>query len=687
MGSVYKAVHPQFKKYVAIKEIRAELADNRDIQRRFEREAELLAQLPPHPNIVTVRDALIEKGNLYLVMDFIEGRTLADLVREGGVGPEYGARILDQMLSGLEAIHRRGIVHRDLKAGNILIDHEGTAYISDFGIAEFISGHKEFPPMASAKCAAPEVVDPSLGRGAAEEQVDIYAAGMVAYEMLLGENRFRDAFPEVYNGSPEGSAHRWLDWHTDTARHARNLNELDPDIRTPLAGVIERMMAKDVNERYRSAGEARRDLAAFLNESGDARHRRYGQDSDDRTMPLDRTRGGGPAGRPAPPPRFPDEPPPPQRAAPPPSPPGRLRRIPSWAWWTGGGVALLALVGFVLFFVLLRDPGFTLVVRGAPPGSDIYVDNVRRGVTRADGTVRVPGLGAGKRVVRVSHEGFTDFNTSVTGKDGETKSVIAELTASETKPSVQTEIDYNGPMIFIPAGEFIMGSDTNDPNEKPAHKVTLPDFYIDKFEVTNAQYKKFCDETGRPIPTNPFWDNTYFQENPNSPVVGVNWNDASEYARWLGKRLPTEQEWEKAASWGPEAQKKRQWTWGDTPDPSRVGLGLNRPSPVGQMAPGASAYGVHDLAGSVAEWVDSYYQPYPGNQTPDPDYGTRHKVVRGGHFRSPIDEVRTTMRFHVPPEFTRVERKERTWLTGFRCAVSADDPKLQQFLSSRTVGR
>ncbi|HVF90994.1 MAG TPA: bifunctional serine/threonine-protein kinase/formylglycine-generating enzyme family protein, partial [Blastocatellia bacterium] len=620
------------------------------------------------------------------VMDYIEGRTLADLVREGGVDPDYGARILDQVLSGLDAIHRRGIVHRDLKAGNILIDQEGSAFISDFGIAEFINGRSESPPMASAKCVAPEIIDPALGRGAADEQVDIYAAGMVAYEMLLGENSFREAFPEVYNGSPDGSARRWLDWHTDMARHAPNLNELDPKILTPVASVIERMMAKDINERYRRAGEARRDLAPFLNEARDARHRRYGPDSDDRTMPLDRMRGGGQA-----PPSRPldDAPPTPTapRGGPPPGPPGRARRIPSWAWWTGGGVALLGVIGFVLFFVLLRDPGFTLVVRGAPAGSDIYVDNIRRGVTRADGTIRVPGLESGKRLVRVAHEGFTDFNTSVTGEDGDVKSVIAELAASETRPAVQTEIDYNGPMIFIPAGEFIMGSDNHDANEKPAHKVTLPDFYIDKFEVSNAQYKKFCDETSRPYPSNPFWDNQYFKNNPTSPVVGVNWNDAADYARWVGKRLPTEEEWEKAASWGPDAQKKRLWTWGDAPDQGRVGLGLNRPAASGQSPSGASAYGVQDLAGSVAEWVDSYFQPYPGNQTSDPNYGTRNKVVRGGHFRSTIDEVRTTARYYNSPEFTSVEKKERTWLIGFRCAVSGDDPKLQQFLSSRTVTR
>src|SRR5262249_29065095 len=107
-------------------------------------------------------------------------------------------------------------------------------------------------------------------------------------------------------------------------------------------------------------------------------------------------------------------------------------RIPSWAWWVGGGVSL-ALIGFILFYVLLNSPGFTVIVRGAPPGSDVYVDNIRLGITRVDGTVSLRGLRSGKRLLRVSHDGYQDFNTSVTGKDGDVKPVPADLKPTDTK--------------------------------------------------------------------------------------------------------------------------------------------------------------------------------------------------------------------------------------------------------------
>ncbi|HKQ04130.1 MAG TPA: SUMF1/EgtB/PvdO family nonheme iron enzyme, partial [Blastocatellia bacterium] len=286
----------------------------------------------------------------------------------------------------------------------------------------------------------------------------------------------------------------------------------------------------------------------------------------------------------------------------------KWNRIPLWGWWVGGCALTLALC-WLLFFLLTKDPGFALIVRGAPPGSDVFVDNKAVGTLRADGTIRVALLESGKRVVRVSHQGYDDFNTSVIGKDGETKSVIysAQSVAGDA-PKEMAEIDYNGPMILVKAGEFIMGDDNHEQNERPAHKVTLPDYYIDKFEVSNAQYKKFCDETKRAYPTNPHWDPQYFNNNPDAPVVGVNWNDAASYARWAGKRLPTEQEWEKAASWDPGSQQKRQWPWGNSPDPGRINLGSDHPNNVGQQPGGASAYGVQDLAGSVAEWVDASYQ-------------------------------------------------------------------------------
>jgi formylglycine-generating enzyme required for sulfatase activity len=349
---------------------------------------------------------------------------------------------------------------------------------------------------------------------------------------------------------------------------------------------------------------------------------------------------------------------------------------------------LLLVIAFVLFFVLLRSPGFTLVIQGAPPGSNVYVDNAPRGVTSSDGSIRVPELKAGSRNVRVAHDGYTDFNTSVRGDDGELKRVIAQMSPVETKPAAPVEIDYNGLMILIPAGEFTVGDDNHEPNEAPARKVTLSDYYIDKFEVSNSQFKKFCDATNRPYPTRHPWNEQYFRTNPDSPVIGVSWDDAEAYARWASKRLPSEQEWEKAASWDPSSRRKRLWPWGDAQDTSRANLSGD-PSRVGSYSTGASAYGVQDMAGNASEWVADWYERYSGNQSADADYGTTHRVVRGGGFRSPIDEARTAHRDHQPPELraelTTEAGKRREVLTsiGFRCAVAANDAKLLQFLRER----
>jgi iron(II)-dependent oxidoreductase len=292
-------------------------------------------------------------------------------------------------------------------------------------------------------------------------------------------------------------------------------------------------------------------------------------------------------------------------------------------------------------------------------------------------------LKPGKRLVRVSHDGYADFNTSVNGKNSDV-SIVAQLTPSETKARLPNQLDYNGPMMLIAAGEFIMGDDNHNPEERPAHKVTLPDFYLDKFEVSNEQYKKFCDQTHHSYPTNPWWDENYFKGYPRSPVLGVSWEDADAYAKWAGKRLPTEEEWEKAASWDPATQKKRQWPWGDSPDQTKANVGgQKRTADAGQFPGGASAYGVQDLAGNVAEWVGSYFQAYPGNQSPNTDFGTQNRVVRGGTYKGDIEDARTTRRLYHSPQLNESEKKNRAFLIGFRCGISADDSRLQERLKTR----
>jgi hypothetical protein len=102
-------------------------------------------------------------------------------------------------------------------------------------------------------------------------------------------------------------------------------------------------------------------------------------------------------------------------------------------------------------------------------------------------------------------------------------------------------------MVKIPAGEFVMGRDGADPDEGPQRKVQLSEYYIERTEVTNGQYKAYCDATQRLPPRNPEWDDDYFLKGPDLPVVNLTWNQAHEYCAWAGKRLPTVAEWEKAA--------------------------------------------------------------------------------------------------------------------------------------------
>ncbi|MBI3649647.1 MAG: SUMF1/EgtB/PvdO family nonheme iron enzyme [Acidobacteria bacterium] len=716
MGAVYKALHPQFKKYVAIKEVRADLANNREILRRFEQEIELLAQLPTHPNIVTVRDALLWENRLYIVMDYIEGETLSEVTEADGLEAERGAALLDQILSGLEAIHSRGIVHRDLKASNILIDHAGKAYITDFGIAEYTNRQSNAVVMATPRYAAPELIDKQMRRSGSDQQIDIYAAGILAYEMLLGEPAMRRALPDIFAGEESGSADRWLRWHISLAKPATRLHELNPAIPKRLAKIVARMMEKDVTLRYKEAWEIRRDLQPLLaSKPSVSAAQAEAQNYFEETVALDRTQGGktnlvGPDTAAfyqthpedaAPLATVATEPTPvintaaglAVETAPTDEEAAGLK--PALLWMMVAGVAFVA----VLFLVWWLWPakGFTLILRGAPANSAVFIDSASYGVTDANGSLTINDIEAGKRQIRVVNEGYRDFLALVEAQKGSEQVVIANLEkiGLETPVTLPPEVDFSGTMLLIPAGDFMMGDDKNLPNEKPAHTVNLPNYYLDKFEVTNTQYKEFCDKTGRATPTNTSFNKAYFANQPNAPVIGVSFEDAMAYAAWANKRLPTEEEWEKAASWGPQAVKKRQWPWGDKPETDRANVANpeKKPVEVGRFPKGASAYGVMDMAGNASEWVDGFYQAYTGNQNTDPDFGTTYRVIRGGDFISSLQDSRTTRRQYFLPTYKEhVERLEENGVTkeveknstaGFRCAISANDPRLQAFLRKR----
>lgn len=176
----------------------------------------------------------------------------------------------------------------------------------------------------------------------------------------------------------------------------------------------------------------------------------------------------------------------------------------------------------------------------------------------------------------------------------------------ESSPEVDPRLQH---MMLIPAGEFRMGSLEGDKNaesdESPQRVIDLPDFYIDKLEVSNIDYKRFTDATSYPTPEN--WeDGEYPYGTDFYPVSEISWWEATAYARWVGKRLPTEAEWEKAAR-GTDA---RRYPWGDKFDDDLANVSKSYEQ-VASYFEGASPYQVLNMAGNVAEWTASAYAPYP----------------------------------------------------------------------------
>lgn len=209
----------------------------------------------------------------------------------------------------------------------------------------------------------------------------------------------------------------------------------------------------------------------------------------------------------------------------------------------------------------------------------------------------------------------------------------------------------------------MMGSNAGEVDETPVRSVSVGDFYLDKYEVTNEQYKKFVDATKYTPPKS--WKNgAYASADALLPVTYVTWNDAVEYAKWAKKRLPSEAEWEYAArsgkseyaySWGP--------AWKD--GFANVGRGRVLLVPVGGFANDHNEAGVFDLIGNVSEWVADDYRSYTGA----PDAGCPGcKVFRGGNTVDSINDSRATKRWNMFPDVPAQYAEYIFPRVGFRCA-------------------
>ncbi|MDH5526301.1 MAG: formylglycine-generating enzyme family protein [Nitrospirota bacterium] len=269
--------------------------------------------------------------------------------------------------------------------------------------------------------------------------------------------------------------------------------------------------------------------------------------------------------------------------------------------------------------------------------------------------------------------------------------LLCVLAAGCTTPSGMADATPAG-MVLVPAGPFVMGTDKTDEGEASEHglpytwysdatprrTVELPAYYIDTFEMTNAEYLQFLNGTDLPVAPPHGWNDNRPPDGTNDePVTGLNWYEAQFACLFFGKRLPSEAEWEKAAR-GPDGNL---FPWGNTFDASRANVATGaeggRKLPVGSLPAGASPYGVQDMIGNAWEWTRDWYAPYPGSTHKSENYGKRFKVIRGnsygspGHF--PPDEleivIRETSRANYRFSF---DPKGRFRDSGVRCAKSVE---------------
>jgi formylglycine-generating enzyme required for sulfatase activity len=273
-------------------------------------------------------------------------------------------------------------------------------------------------------------------------------------------------------------------------------------------------------------------------------------------------------------------------------------------------------------------------------------------------------------------------------------------------------------MVYVPAGEFTMGEDNNPP-KSPAHTVNVQAFFMAKYEVTNAEYLEFVKATWHTMPEH--WLKNGGKIPPgreNHPVVFVSWEDAKAYCDWCGKRLPTEAEWEKAASWDSIKKRKNGYPWGSKPDSdpnrplsnwaARLGCkstltedweawwtGFKKTpeytrlaelgggtTPVGTFKAGVSVNGCYDMGGNVSEWVQDWFDKYPGaKELPaewEADCGRKKRVYRDGTWYSPAGSAACVIRGRAGVSYV-------TYTLGFRCA--ADCPWKLETQSRDRKGR
>jgi serine/threonine protein kinase len=716
MARVYLGRDQRLNRPAAIKVIDPFYRSEPDYLARFEREAQAIACLQ-HPNIVRLYHAGEAGGQLYLALEYLPGQTLAERLAAARPGelalpPEQLLRLTQELGAALDAMHAAGIIHRDLTPANIILAPDGHAVVTDFGLAFFTQVGSLGQAFGSPHYIAPEQ---AISSAKAVPQSDIYALGVILYELCTGQRPFEAAAP----------LEAALQHLSAAPRPPRQLN---PALNPATEAVLLKALAKEPAARYASGAELYQALAAALNAP---------------PATGDGAAAGPTAERAAPTP-------PAEEAAEPPAAPVSIWKRYEWAWRVARILALLLAVlllarwtGYWPFKGAAPRPSATFAqpaptqtrlaalppsaTPSAPPMASptaIFTTSVipsaTPSLTLTPAESPTPGPPTGTPTATLPPSPTSTVTSTPTPSASPTTSATptptptptvtltpiptltytplptptATLTPTTTPVVITVRTTDRMPMALIPGGSFPMGAAQSDLSaefdERPQHFVTLNSFYIDQFEVSVAQYAAFLNTLGQHGPgaclgstcartrletvnSHLLWDGaaTYQAEAgfENYPVNNITWFGAAAYCQWVGGRLPTEAEWELAgrgwAGW--------LYPWGESaPDATRAVFGKTAFSallPVDALPDGASIFGVYGLAGGVWEWVNDYYSATYYNSSPPANptgpagaYRDPH-VLRGGSWKSPAFDLRSSARKGADP----LDFKQFGEDTGFRC--------------------
>jgi serine/threonine-protein kinase len=682
MGIVYKAHHKFLKTTRAIKVIKPELVGNdTSFAKRFHQEAMAAAAIG-HPNIISVPDfGFLEEKVPFIVMEFVEGVSLQALMTERGrFTPEEALEYMRVISSAVGAAHSYGIVHRDLKPLNIMIQPGGAIRdqirILDFGLAKIKStdlfgsfvGAKTTGIIGSPYYMAPE----QWSDEETDKRCDIYSLGIMLYQMLTGDVPFKGAgIPAIMRKHlmtpPPALAVPGSGISAELEKVVHHALEKEPELRTAsaedfIAELEQAVLKSKAKGRARKAKPSKRTSPEVV-QSGE-------RDSLSAKVEVRQEPSGPVAAQdintivaPIQPVPIEKESVPPAPVAATPSEADTLRRASEEARRRAEARALLE-------DSERGDAPFINSKPSIPPSSSPRLPG-----RVAIGQHSAPGILPAKRFLVPIIGGVVILGLLVLLP-------VLYLQKGTDQPIVDPPVPATAPakardMVLIEGGTFTMGSNNASDEAKGEHQVPVKSFYLDKYEVTNAEYAEFIKATGRPAPAidekDPDQKNSYWTPwNGNNPPAGrerwpvgsVSAKDAEEFAQWLSKRdgvtyrLPTEEEWEFAARNG---AKDSSFPWGNSWEEGRANLNKKEsPKEVGSFPGGATDAGVHDMIGNVWEWTSSKARFY--NNSPVDPAAVKSRVLRGGSFFEKVNSD-----FHNATDRTWVT-EERYPLIGFRLA-------------------